>query len=87
MRHYAKARGYSLSDHGIVHATKVGSQNIVRGTENLFPAESEQQIFEKLGLEYVMPEMRNTDIKEISKPVLTNGAVNGATGRLLTHRK
>ena len=70
MRHYAKARGYSLSDHGIVSATKLGSNNIVRGTINLFPAESEEDIFHALGLEYVGPTERNTDVKEVARPML-----------------
>ena len=65
MRHYAKARGYSLSDHGIVNATKVGKDNIVRGTKNLFEALTEQDIFAALGLEYVEPTMRNTDVKGV----------------------
>ena len=65
MRHYAKARGYSLSDHGIVNATKVGGNNVVRGTKNLFPAPDEESIFAALSLEYVPPEKRNTDIKPI----------------------
>ena len=48
MRHYAKVRGYSLSDHGIVSSTKQGSNNIVRGTQNLAPATCEADIFEWL---------------------------------------
>ena len=38
MRHFAKALGYSLSDHGVVRAVKCGANNVVRGTTNLVPA-------------------------------------------------
>lgn len=64
MRHYAKSLGYSLSDHGIVHAIKMAGtkDNCVRGTMNLFEAKTEEEIFAKLGLEYVEPTQRNTDI-------------------------
>lgn len=67
MRHYAKTLGYSLSDHGIVHAVKMagGKDNCVRGTKNLFEARTEQEIFEKLGLQYVEPSQRNTDVVPI----------------------
>ena len=69
MRHYAKARGYSLSDHGIVRATKLDGKNVVRGTVNLVPATTEEDIFAALGLEYVEPHMRNTEVTAISKPL------------------
>ena len=35
MRHYAKQRGYSLSDHGIVNAVKSGPKNVVRAPPSL----------------------------------------------------
>ena len=70
MRHYAKARGYSLSDHGIVHATKLDGKNIVRGTVNLFPARTEQDIFHALGLDYVEPTKRSTDVVPVAAPRL-----------------
>ena len=57
-RHYAKALGYSMSDHGIVRAQKVGGANIVRGTANVAPATCEADIFAALGLEYVPPSKR-----------------------------
>ena len=80
MRHYAKARGYSLSDHGIVSSTKQGSNNIVRGTQNLAPATCEADIFEWLGLEYVPPEKRNTDTEVTPnvRPMLGNGKASEA---------
>ena len=69
MRHYAKTLGYSLSDHGIVHAVKMagGKDNCVRGTKNLFEARTEQEIFEKLGLQYVEPSQRNTDVVPVGE--------------------
>ena len=42
-----------------------GKDNIVRGTKNLFEALTEQDIFAALGLEYVEPTMRNTDVKGV----------------------
>lgn len=74
MRHYAKAKGYSLSDHGLVHAVKVGANNVVRGTENLVPAATEEEIFAALGLEYIAPTDRNTDVTPHSDapPMLEN---------------
>ena len=66
MRHYAKQRGYSLSDHGIVSATKVGNKNIVRGTKNLFEATTEEDIFKAMGLDYVPPTMRNTEVQPVA---------------------
>ena len=66
MRHYAKARGYSLSDHGIVHATKVDGHHVVRGTRNLFPAKCEADIFAALGLDFVEPHARNTEVAPAS---------------------
>ena len=64
MRHYAKALGYSLSDHGIVAAVKMPGtkDNGVRGTTNLFHAVTEADIFHKLGLQYIEPSQRNTDV-------------------------
>ncbi|KAL1529684.1 hypothetical protein AB1Y20_000623 [Prymnesium parvum] len=61
MRHYAKALGYSLSDHGLVKAVKAGANNVVRGTLNLVPAVEERQIFDALGLEYKEPSDRNCE--------------------------
>ena len=52
MRHYAKQRGYSLSDHGLVRAHRAGqgaTKTEVRGTTNLVHAETEYEIFEALG--------------------------------------
>ena len=68
MRHYAKARGYSLSDHGIVRAVKLNGNNVVRGTVNLVPATTEEDVFAALGLEYVEPHLRNTEVVAVSKP-------------------
>jgi DNA polymerase lambda len=69
MRDYAKKRGYSLSDHGVVHATKVGNKNVVRGTVNLVEATTEEQIFEALGLTYVQPTERNCDVEPTFTPL------------------
>ena len=74
MRHYAKARGYSLSDHGIVAAVKSGAHNIVRGTQNLAPqARTEADIFAALGLQYVEPADRNCEVHPVAgaAPALT----------------
>ena len=66
MRHYAQKRGYSLSDHGIVHACRVpGRKESVRGTKNLVRATTEHDIFRALGLEYVEPSLRNTDVTPV----------------------
>lgn len=81
MRALAKAKGYSLSDHGLVRAQKVASQNIVRGTTNLAPAECERDIFAHLGLEYREPWDRNCDVKEA--PGVALGGVTATTQ--LTH--
>ena len=64
MRHYAKAKGYSLSDHGLVAAVKMPGtkDNMVRGTKNLVNAATEADIFAALGLEFVEPSDRNTDV-------------------------
>ena len=40
------------------------------GQVNLFPATTEMEIFEALGLEYVAPQKRNTDIKAIGAPAI-----------------
>lgn len=78
MRHYAKQRGYSLSDHGIVHSVKgYGGDNIVRGITNLFPARCEADIFAALSLHYVGPTKRNTDVCEISAPMIGTSAPEG----------
>jgi DNA polymerase/3'-5' exonuclease PolX len=71
MRHYAKARGYSLSDHGIVPTLKVGQQNVLRGTANLAPhARTEQDIFAYLGLNYHEPTDRNCNVTPVARPAL-----------------
>ena len=80
MRHFAKQRGYSLSDHGLVAATKVGSQNVVRGTVNLYEAADEAGIFAALGLEYVDPTMRSTDVRPIGVPKIGIAAGGKAAG-------
>ena len=66
MRHYAKQRGYSLSDHGLVRAHRAGqgaTKTEVRGTTNLVHAETEYEIFEALGLEYKPPTQRDCQIQ------------------------
>ena len=63
MRHFCKAKGYSLSDHGLVKAVKVGSNNVVRGTINEVPARTEQDIFTALGLQFKEPHERNCEVK------------------------
>ena len=57
---------------------RVGRDNIVRGTRNLFHAENEEQIFAALGLEYVDPTMRNTDITEIGRTQIGGPAAGPA---------
>ena len=69
MRHFAKAKGYSLSDHGIVRAHKQGSNNVVRGVVNLVKANTEQDIFRALGLLFREPGDRDCDVEPIKKPV------------------
>ena len=68
MRHYAKTLGYSLSDHGIVHVVKApgSKQNLLRGTRNLVPAKTEADIFAALGLQFVEPALRNTEVTPIA---------------------
>lgn len=63
MRHFAKAKGYSLSDHGLVRAHKVGVNNVVRGLVNLVPAKTEQDIFKALGLDFKEPIDRNCEVQ------------------------
>ena len=66
MRYYAKQRGYSLSDHGLVRAHRAGqgaTKTEVRGTTNLVHAETEYEIFEALGLEYKSPTQRDCQIQ------------------------
>ena len=73
MRHYAKARGYSLSDHGIVHCQRLGGgAEDVRGTRNIFPdAKCEADVFAALGLQYVEPTLRDTTVTPLpAKPLL-----------------
>jgi len=67
MRHYAKAMGYSLSDHGLVRAHKVGANNVVRGLLNLRPVQTEQEIFAALGLDWREPVDRNCEVKPLPK--------------------
>jgi DNA polymerase/3'-5' exonuclease PolX len=57
MRYYAKRRGWSLSDKGLVPAIGSGDDR-VKGT-NTVPAASEEAIFKALDLVYVPPEARN----------------------------
>jgi len=65
MRAYAKNKGYSLSDHGLVMAHKVGANNVVRGLLNLRPAQTEQEIFAALGLDWREPIDRNCEVKPL----------------------
>ena len=65
MRAYAKNKGYSLSDHGLVVAQKVGANNVVRGLLNLRPAQTEQEIFAALGLDWREPIDRNCEVKAL----------------------
>ena len=67
MRAYAKNKGYSLSDHGLVVAQKVGGNNVVRGLLNLRPVQTEQEIFAALGLDWREPIDRNCEVKELPK--------------------
>ena len=67
MRYFAKAKGYSLSDHGIVRAHKQGSNNVVRGVVNLVKANTEQDIFRALGLLFREPADRDCDVEPIKK--------------------
>ena len=60
-----KHRGYSLSDHGLVRAQKVGANNVVRGLVNLVPAQTEQQIFAALGLDWKEPVDRNCEVQTV----------------------
>ena len=60
-----KHRGYSLSDHGLVRAQKVGANNVVRGLVNLVPAQTEQQIFAALGLDWKEPVDRNCEVETV----------------------
>lgn len=61
MRHFAKQKGYTLSDRGIMlkapaHARSPGGLGNERGLVN---ARDEADIFAALGLEYVPPTERN----------------------------
>lgn len=49
MRMYAKTLGYTLSQHGLKN----------NKTGNVFKSENEEEIFEKLNLEYIEPNKRN----------------------------
>ena len=60
-----KHRGYSLSDHGLVRAQKMGANNVVRGLVNLVPAQTEQQIFAALGLDWKEPVDRNCEVQTV----------------------
>ena len=64
LTHYLlQAKGYSLSDHGLVRAHKVGANNVVRGLQNLVPTRTEQDIFAALGLEFKEPIDRNCEVQ------------------------
>ena len=68
MRHLCSQKGYSLSDHGLVHTAKLGRATYARGTTNLVAASDEADIFAALGLEYVAPVDRNCDVRTVPGP-------------------
>ena len=60
-----------FSDHGIVHCQRISGAEDVRGTTNLFPqARTEADVFAALGLEYVAPARRNTDVTPLPRQSL-----------------
>ena len=65
-----KHRGYSLSDHGLVRAQKMGANNVVRGLVNLVPAQTEQEIFAALGLDWKEPVDRHCEVVTVGEGTL-----------------
>lgn len=58
MRLYAKKLGYTLSDHGIAPASNLkGTKGMVSGS-NTFPAETENDVFRILGIDFKPPSDR-----------------------------
>jgi DNA polymerase/3'-5' exonuclease PolX len=61
MRLWSKKLGWTLSDKGLSEAFRSRNEGKVFSGESL-ACESEREIFEKLGLEYVSPKLRSPDL-------------------------
>lgn len=59
MRHYAKQRGYSLSQHGISPAVRTQNGKVKNHVGVPIPTPSELDVFNVLGLDFVEPEDRD----------------------------
>ncbi|KAL3689136.1 hypothetical protein R1sor_015445 [Riccia sorocarpa] len=57
IRYLARTKGYKLSDQGLY--TRVGKHKDAQASEVSIPCETEEEIFEKLGLPYPEPHQRN----------------------------
>ena len=57
MRHFARNKGYALSDHGLFPANRVNNESVWQGKS--VPCYTEEEIFRFLGLEYKSPEERD----------------------------
>ena len=58
MRYYAKRRGWSLSDKGLVNAVRGPNGESIKATDGV-KADSEADIFAAMGLDYVPPDKRS----------------------------
>jgi DNA polymerase/3'-5' exonuclease PolX len=59
MRHYAKQRGFSLSQHGIAPAVRTQNGKVKNHVGVPIPTPSELDVFNVLGLDFVEPEDRD----------------------------
>eukprot|EP00483_Globobulimina_turgida_P006357 UN06367 len=60
MRYFAKKKGYTLSDTMLAPAIRHNNSKIVTFTQRAIKCQTENEIFEALGLKYVKPTERNT---------------------------
>lgn len=57
MRLFANKKGYSLSDHGLIPATRIKNEKVWEGLS--IPCYREEDVFNALGLDYKKPEERD----------------------------
>lgn len=77
IRLYARKLGFTLSDTGLCVAFRNGKKECVLRSKSVV-CNTEEEIFEALGLEYIPPKLRNQKAAQVAAPQKLRIAVEHA---------